>query len=227
MDQRNVSDIALDQLNRLAERNIFQRINAAQQEIDYVQKEKKQGMKYSIVSHDAVTAAVRPILVKHGVVYYPLAMNMEQNGNRTQAVMTVRFQNIDDPSDHMDVVTAGYGIDDQDKGPGKAISYSVKYALLKALGLESGDDPDTDQVSEHEPLEYKTLKMAIDMCTDLDQLEKQMVPQLQKLSPMLGKAMQQSLRTAYAQKKRDLQQQQLPTSNEENNSEPGKHGGKQ
>lgn len=227
MDQKNVSDIALDQLNRLAERNIFQRINAAQQEIDYVQKEKKQGMKYSIVSHDAVTAAVRPILVKHGVVYYPLTMHMEQNGNRTQAVMTVRFQNIDDPSDHMDVITAGYGIDDQDKGPGKAISYSVKYALLKALGLESGDDPDTDQVSEHEPLEYKTLKMAIDMCTDLDQLEKQMVPQLQKLSPMLGKAMQQSLRTAYAQKKRDLQQQQLPTSNEENNSEPGKHGGKQ
>jgi hypothetical protein len=44
-----------------------------------------------------------------------------------------------------------YGIDDSDKGPGKAISYAVKYALLKALGLETGDDPDEDQASVHKP----------------------------------------------------------------------------
>jgi hypothetical protein len=39
----------------------------------------------------------------------------------------------------------GYGVDPQDKGPGKAISYGVKYALLKVLGLETGDDPDEVQ----------------------------------------------------------------------------------
>jgi hypothetical protein len=103
----------------------------------------------------------------------------------------------------MDVQTAGYGIDPQDKGPGKAISYSVKYALLKALGLESGDDPDNDQATEHEPLEYQALKMALEMCTDLDQLKAQ-VPQLQQLSPMLSKAMAQSLRTTYAQMTKKL-----------------------
>jgi hypothetical protein len=43
------------------------------------------------------------------------------------------------------VETIGYGVDPQDKGPGKAISYGVKYALLKVLGLETGDDPDTVQ----------------------------------------------------------------------------------
>lgn len=125
--------------------NIFQRMNAVQQEIDYVAKEKKQGMRYSIVSHDAVTAKVRPLMVKHGIIYYPTEFVMEQVGNRTQLRCAVVFQNIDDPSDFMRVETAGYGIDDQDKGPGKAISYAVKYALLKALGLESGDDPDEDQ----------------------------------------------------------------------------------
>jgi hypothetical protein len=128
-----------------AKLNIAQRINAAMADVDYIQKEKKSGMNYSIVSHDAVTAKVRPILQKHGVVYYPRDMQVEQSGNRTQAVFTVRFENIDDRSDYIDVATFGYGVDPQDKGPGKAMSYGVKYALLKVLGLETGDDPDEVQ----------------------------------------------------------------------------------
>lgn len=126
-------------------RNIAQRINACMAEVDYIQKEKKSGMNYSIVSHDAVTAKVRPILQRHGVVYYPRNIQVVQNGNRTEAVFTVRFENIDDRSDFIDVETIGYGVDQQDKGPGKAISYGVKYALLKVLGLETGDDPDEVQ----------------------------------------------------------------------------------
>jgi hypothetical protein len=126
-------------------RNIAQRIAAVMGEVDYVQKERKNGMNYSIVSHDAVTAKVRPLLHKHGIVYYPRALSVQQNGNRTEAVFTVRFENIDDRTDFIDVETFGYGVDPQDKGPGKAMSYGVKYALLKVLGLETGDDPDTVQ----------------------------------------------------------------------------------
>lgn len=133
--------------------NIAQRINAAMADVDYIQKEKKSGMNYSIVSHDAVTAKVRPILHKHGIVYYPREMHVEQSGNRTQAVFQVRFENIDDRSDFIDVATFGYGVDPQDKGPGKAMSYGVKYALLKVLGLETGDDPDEvqDARANHQP----------------------------------------------------------------------------
>ena len=40
----------------MSEKNIYQRIAAAMAEVDYIQKEKKNGMRYSIVSHDAVTA---------------------------------------------------------------------------------------------------------------------------------------------------------------------------
>jgi hypothetical protein len=130
--------------------NILQRINAAMKEVDYIQKEKKSGMNYSIVSHDKVTAAVRPILVKHGIVYYPAALNVAQDGNRTQVQMSVKFCNVDNPDDFIHVESLGYGIDAQDKGPGKAISYAVKYALLKCLGLETGDDPDLEQEAKHE-----------------------------------------------------------------------------
>lgn len=142
--------------------NIAQRINAAMADVDYIQKEKKSGMNYSIVSHDAVTAKVRPILQKHGVVYYPRNMQVEQNGNRTQATFDVRFENIDDRSDYIDVATFGYGVDPQDKGPGKAMSYGVKYALLKVLGLETGDDPDEvqDGRANHQPANDEPKKKA-------------------------------------------------------------------
>lgn len=131
--------------------NLHQRLHAVMGEVDYIQKERKQGMRYNIVSHDAVTAKVRPVLHKHGVVYYPVRIDCGQTGNRTEMNMAVRFVNVDDPTDAIEVATAGYGIDDQDKGPGKAISYGVKYALLKTLGLETGDDPDLDQDAKHKP----------------------------------------------------------------------------
>jgi hypothetical protein len=132
-------------IERNVKLNIAQRLNAVMAEVDYVQKEKKAGMQYSIVSHDAVTGKVRPIMQAHGVVYYPRNLRVTQNGNRTEAFFTVRFENIDDRSDFIDVETFGYGVDQQDKGPGKAMSYGVKYALLKVLGLETGDDPDAVQ----------------------------------------------------------------------------------
>jgi len=61
------------------DKNIFERINLVMSEVDYIQKEKTRNLMYSIVSHDAVTALVRPFLVKYGVVYYPLTINRNQD----------------------------------------------------------------------------------------------------------------------------------------------------
>lgn len=131
--------------------NIYQKLNAVMAKVDYIQKEKKSGMQYNIVSHDAVTALVRPHLQEIGIVYHPTALRVVQDGNRTQVELSVRFANMDNPADFIDVPSLGYGVDTSDKGPGKAISYAVKYALLKTLGLETGDDADNDQTSQHQP----------------------------------------------------------------------------
>ena len=126
--------------------NVHQRLAAVMQEVQYIQKEKKPGMNYTVVPHDVVTGKVRPALLKAGVIYYPVRCEYAHQGNRAECAMTVRFANIDDPADHIDVPTFGYGVDGQDKGPGKAMSYAVKYALLKALGLETGDDPENESI---------------------------------------------------------------------------------
>jgi hypothetical protein len=119
---------------------------------DYIQKDpKKEGMKYSYVSHDKVTVLARNVCLKVGVWYAPVIEGavFQTNGNRAELMCPVRFSSIHDPSDYLDVLGIGYGIDPGDKGPGKAMSYAVKYALLKAFGLETGDDPDQDQDVQH------------------------------------------------------------------------------
>lgn len=165
----------------MTEKNIHQRIAEVMAEVTYIQKERKQGMQYTIVSHDKVTAKVRPALLKAGIVYYPVRCDHTQNGNRAECSMTVRFANIDTPSDFIDVQTFGYGVDPQDKGPGKAMSYAVKYALLKALGLETGDDADHDDIPHDREDPAKALqptqneidaaKGNLDGCQDLDALK--------------------------------------------------------
>ena len=116
-------------------------------DLDYVQKEDKLvNDQYSFVSHDAVSAAIHPLLVKHGIVAVPRVISWAQDGNRTSVDLEVDFVNIDTPEDGITVPVFGYGIDKQDKGPGKAISYATKYAMLKLFVLETGDDPERDQI---------------------------------------------------------------------------------
>ena len=129
--------------------NIHQRILLVMDELRYIQKgDKTVNNQYTFVSHDAVSAAAHPLFVKHGIVMVPSVKSWDQVGNRTSVLMSVRFVNADNPDDCVEIDVLGFGIDSQDKGPGKAVSYATKYAVLKILMLETGDDPERDSI-EH------------------------------------------------------------------------------
>jgi len=133
-------------------RNIYQRINMVMREVDSVQKEKKKvNGQYTFVSHDAVSAALHKPMVDAGIVMIPSICELTQDGNRTIAKMDISFVNIDQPDDKVVVNYMGYGIDQSDKGIGKAVSYAVKYALLKVFCLETGDDVEKDDISYKGP----------------------------------------------------------------------------
>jgi len=183
--------------------NIHQRLAKAMKKVTSIQKENKSGVPYPIVSHDAVTAKVRPELLESGIVYYPVDVKHTQNGNRTEVAMTVRFVNAEKPEDFFDVQSFGYGIDSQDKGPGKAMSYAVKYALLKTLGLVTGEDSDYDYGNEHESELFGTLTHFIDMSTTKEMLD-EALQELKNKSKMLQKHETQRLRVAYANKLKEL-----------------------
>lgn len=63
---------------------------------------------------------------------------------------TYRFVNVEKPDEYIDIKTYGDGLDSGDKAPGKAMTYSDKYALLKAYKMISGDDPDQNPSGENE-----------------------------------------------------------------------------
>lgn len=185
--------------------NIHQRLAAAMQKVTYIQKEKKQGMRYSIVSHDAVTAKVRPALLEAGVIYHVSSLSFEQLGNRTQCHVVVSFVNVDDPREKLETQSFGYGIDDQDKGPGKAMSYAVKYALLKTLGLETGDDPDHEQeVTYNNPI-VTAIELGISLALDNDGLN-EMSAQIKELTKELSQAELAMLRQKFLARKAELTQ---------------------
>ncbi|KKL99068.1 hypothetical protein LCGC14_1818160 [marine sediment metagenome] len=127
-------------------RNLHQRLHAAMEVVKYIQKDAsiklKTGGRFKVITHDAVTKKVRPALLKQGVIYYPIEIIRTQVGNRTDVDLKVRFVNIDNPEDFIDVPGIASAITNEDKGPGMAVSYAVKYCLLKALGLETGEDAD-------------------------------------------------------------------------------------
>ena len=130
--------------------NIYQRIQLVMQEISYIKKgDDKVNNMYSFVSHDEVTARLHPLMVKHGIVCMTSITNHAQDGNRTEATITLTFVNVDSPADKVEVGGFGYGIDPQDKGPGKAVSYAVKVLLLKTFLLETGERDNEADLIDH------------------------------------------------------------------------------
>jgi hypothetical protein len=126
-------------------------------EVEGVQKEsKKVNGQYTFVSHDAVAKALHKPMANAGIMMLPSLEELTQDGNRTQVIMGMTFINIDMPEDKCYIRSAGQGIDPQDKGIGKAVSYAVKYGLLKAFCLETGDDVEKDNY-EHKPAVKSTL----------------------------------------------------------------------
>jgi hypothetical protein len=136
-------------------RNIHQRMNDVMKDVGYIQKTDKgtsKGLQYNFASHDQVTGALHAPFVEHGILCLADPITFRQDGNRTEMEVLVSYINIDNPDDKVQVKSWGYGIDGQDKGPGKAISYATKMAHLKTFMLETGNDPEKDDI-DHVPAE--------------------------------------------------------------------------
>lgn len=148
--------------------NIFEKINAVMKEIEYLTKDDKVEFgttKYKAISEEKVTTAVRNELVKQGIVILPVEQQSENKelirtdksvNMLTSVHVKYRIQNIEDVNDYIEVESNGTGVDTQDKGIGKAMTYAYKYMLLRTFAIPTGEDP--DKISSAETDE----KMAIE-----------------------------------------------------------------
>lgn len=135
--------------------NIYQRINEVRKAVGFVVKDRSvstgQGS-YKAVTHDQVTGVLRNAMIEHGIVCVPTLESSVMNTpmvdvdgkqakqSRYDAIYIVAFINIDNPDDAFPVRIESHAMDNADKAPGKALSYAVKYALLKVFNLETGEN---------------------------------------------------------------------------------------
>lgn len=177
--------------------NIYKKMSAITTELTAVAKNLNVGIgkaAYKAVGEADVLAAVKPLEEKHGVYSYPYSRKIveadlvtttsEYQGkvtektNRYLRIETVyRFVNIDNPEEYIDITTYGDGIDPQDKAVGKAMTYSDKYALLKAYKIITGEDPDqfkSEEGKTEKKLTYreKVIIVAREKGIDLKELAK-------------------------------------------------------
>lgn len=157
--------------------NIYEKMSGITAELRTVAKNLTVGTgnnQYKAVSERDILDAVKPLEEKYGVYSYPcdrevLESNLleteknftDRSGNTTITKSTTfmsriktkyRFVNVEKPEDYIETTTFAEGIDSQDKGSGKAMTYGDKYALMKAYKISTGDDPDQ---TASEDTEYK------------------------------------------------------------------------
>ena len=163
--------------------NLYQKINKIMSEIEYLKKDDKvvtnarTNAGYKAITEEKVTSEIRKGLVKYGIVIIPIEQEhsrederlKDQYGNdKINRITTVnvkyRIQNTDDKEDYIIASSSGTGVDTQDKGVGKAMTYAYKYLLLRTFAIPTGEDPDkisSDVYSEQFKSEKELLKEKI------------------------------------------------------------------
>jgi hypothetical protein len=114
---------------------------------------------YKAVSEAAMLNMVKPLFKRHRLIIFPIdgtitetnqiweseSYGKKETKTRNVSQLKVMYRIFDiDTNEHQDVVGFGNGADPQDKGAGKASTYSLKNALSKTFMLFSGEDTDNE-----------------------------------------------------------------------------------
>ena len=115
---------------------------------------------YKAVSEAAMLNLIKPLFKKHKLIIFPIdgaiqdhvmvwdKTNYDGKAEKSLRAMTelkVMYRILDtETKEFQDVVGFGNGSDPQDKGAGKAFTYSLKNALSKSFMLFSGEDTDNE-----------------------------------------------------------------------------------
>ena len=132
-------------------KNIFHRISAVMQDVQYLAKDAQIEFgktKYRAISEEKVTTTIRKSLITHGIVIVPVKQEHSKDGVLTTVDVTYRIQNIENENDYIEAVSSGTGVDTQDKGVGKAMTYAYKYLLLRTFAIPTGEDPEKESSAE-------------------------------------------------------------------------------
>ncbi|NBI28660.1 hypothetical protein ERL59_06795 [Chengkuizengella sp. YPA3-1-1] len=130
--------------------------------VKYLEKDNEVKFKttnYKAITEEKVTKAVRAELVKNKLVVLPIEQAHSKEGNLT--TVDTKYKIIDAETGHYEViVSSGTGVDTQDKGVGKAMTYAFKYLFLRSFAIPTGEDPDktsNEELEENQKIQDELL----------------------------------------------------------------------
>lgn len=154
--------------------NIYQKMLEVMKGVTYLSKDDKvefKTTKYKAISEEKVTSTVRAKLIEQGLVIFPIAQVHKREGTLSTVDVTYRIVNTENPDEYIDVVSSGSGVDTQDKGVGKAMTYAYKYMLLRTFAIPTGEDPDkisSAQLDEEEKAKKEAEETEAKKITSVD-----------------------------------------------------------
>lgn len=130
---------------------LIDKILAITNEIEAISKNgvnSKHNYKYAIAAD--VTNAVRPLLIKHGVLITSsveiISVNPHANGGYLSNIkLKFNLTDKENPNDILSYDFAGQGYDSTDKGLYKAITSATKYFYISLFKLEIDDDVENEK----------------------------------------------------------------------------------
>lgn len=139
------------------EQAIIRAIHAVMSEVGYVHKSGENDFhKYTYASEADVLSALRPAMIKHGLILIPSVQqvtNIDSFGNTTVSVQYT-LAHVSGAVWPQPIMAAGCGGDKNrngvgDKGVYKAMTGANKYLLFKLFQIETGDEPEDPKGDEN------------------------------------------------------------------------------
>lgn len=134
--------------------NIYQRLSNVRKTCGYIKKE-NEGYQFKYVSSSQTLGHLHNAINENGLILIPEIVSQDlqettnQKGNKeffTKLSMVFTWVNIDNPDEKIVCQWTAQGLDNAEKGIGKALTYAEKYFLLKFFNIATDkDDPDKFQ----------------------------------------------------------------------------------
>ena len=131
-------------------KNIYQKLKSASEEARMVKKtERRGGMNFSPLEHDAVQKVAMQVLGKNGLYPYCTYKDFNIQDMFVQTTCKMTIVDVDNPKSFIEIET--HAIAKTDKyGSGNCMSYARKYAFLNALNLKTGMKDDEVEAKDSE-----------------------------------------------------------------------------
>jgi hypothetical protein len=157
---------------------IAKALHEVMSKVGYVQKTKKSPIGYKYAGEAAVLEALRPAMVEAGLLLLPCVTKLsdvDAHGN-THVIVEYTLAHKDGDIWPHKIAMAGSGNDRNkagvsDKGVYKAITGANKYLLYKLFQIETGDDPERDEMPEPRDQVPDISATARQMMTSIDQCD--------------------------------------------------------